>query len=62
MKKNYIEPKSLCIEVEDGQMIVTSGPIDIDNAKSAKSNNGIMPAMESKDRSGYAHDDLGWDY
>lgn len=60
MKKNYIEPKSLCIEVEDGQMIATS--IDIENVKSAKSNNGIMPAMESKDRSGYAHDDLGWDY
>lgn len=56
MKKNYIEPKSLCIEVEDGQMIATS--IDIENDGNAIS----KYSMDSKSRSGYAHEDLGWDY
>lgn len=54
MKKNYIKPSSISFELEAEELLLSiskeEGP--------AKTSLG----MGSKDRSGYAHEDLGWDY
>lgn len=53
MKKNYIEPTSKCIELEAEELLQIS--------KTEKA--AITPlSMDSKSRSNYEHEDLGWDY
>lgn len=63
MKKNYIEPTSKCVEIEEEKLLQDSS-IKIasfslgDESGAAKQEYG----NDSKSRSGYAHEDLGWDY
>lgn len=54
MKKNYIEPTSKCIELEAEELLQS---ISMLNEYAVEEQ-----SMDSKSRSGYAHEDLGWDY
>lgn len=58
MKKNYIEPTSKCIELEAEELLNSLSIVDGETCGYALEEEG----MNSKSRSNYAHEDLGWDY